>query len=131
MHGQRRLTTGRRDQVLRLKRREEQDAVLKLMSLEAMMRDFEGVALALAQQIAAEEARTGVTDPMHFAYSTFATAARIRLSNLSTTIADLSAKLDSDRRDYETMSTELQELTPREGRVSIAQTLAGAAIGRQ
>ena len=93
-------------------RREEQEAALKLMSLEAMVRDFEGVALDLAQQIAAEEARTGITDPTHFAYSTFATAARIRRSNLSTTIADLSARLDSARRDHDAMTAELQDSVP-------------------
>ena len=109
MHGNRALTTGRRDRKLRLKRREEQEAALKLRSLEATVRDFERVALDLAHQIAAEEARTGVTDPAHFAYSTSATATRIRQSNLSTTLADLSARLDSARREHETMSTELHD----------------------
>ena len=130
MHGNRPLTTGRRDKELRLKHREEQEAALKLRSLEATVRDFERVALDLAQQIAAEEARTGVTDPAHFAYSTFATAARIRQSNLSITIADLSARLDSARREHDAMAAELQELAPREGHEALAQTPAGAVMGR-
>ncbi len=112
MHGNKALPTGRRDKELRLKHRQEQEVALKLRSLEATVRNFERIALDLAQQIAAEEARTGVADPAHFAYSTFATAARIRQSNLSITITDLSARLDSARREHETMSTELHELAP-------------------
>ena len=110
MHGNTPLTTRRRNKELLLKRRHEQEAALKLRSLEATVRDFECVALDLAQQIAAEEARTGLTDPAHFAYSTFATAARLRQSNLSTTLTDLSARLDNARREHETLLTELQEL---------------------
>ncbi len=53
MHGNRPLSPGRRDSALRLKHREKQEAVLKLRSLEATVRDFERVALDLAQQIAA------------------------------------------------------------------------------
>ena len=85
MHGNRPLTTGRRDRELRLKRREQQEAALKVSSLEVTVSDFERVALDLERQIAAEEARTGVADPGHFAYSTLATAARLRRSNLSPT----------------------------------------------
>jgi hypothetical protein len=94
------------------------------------VRNFERVALDLAQQIAAEEARTGVTDPAHFAYSTFATAARIRQFNLSITIADLSARLDSARREHDAMAAELQDSEPREGHEALAQTPAGAVMGR-
>jgi flagellar protein FliJ len=116
MHGNRPLTTGRRDRELRLKRREQQEAALQFRSLEATVRDFECAALDLEQQIAAEEARTRITDPAHFAYSTFATAARIRQSNLSITIADLTARLTSARREHDAMKTELEELAPPEGR---------------
>jgi hypothetical protein len=72
------LTTGRRDRTLRLKHREEQEAAFNLRSLEATVRDFERVALNLARQIAADEARTGIAGQAHFAYSTLATAASRR-----------------------------------------------------
>ena len=110
MHGT--LTTKRRDMVLRLKRREELERSLKLSSLEAMLRDFERVALDLEQQIAAEEARTEITDPAHCAYSTSATAGRLRQSKLSITIADLRERLGSARREHEAMTIELRELEP-------------------
>ena len=108
------LTTRRHDRELRLKHREEHKGALKIRSLEAAVRDFERVALDLAQQIATEEARTGIRDPAHLAYSTFATAARIRQSNLSTTIADLTERLDTARREHEAMTIELRELEPPE-----------------
>jgi hypothetical protein len=74
---------------------------------------------------------TGVTDPAHFAYSTFATAARIRQSNLSTTLADLSARLDNARREHEAIAIALREIEPLETLESSAkQHFAPAVAGK-
>jgi hypothetical protein len=45
-------------------------------------------------EIAAEHRRTGIDDEKHFAYSTFARAARRGRANLQTSIADLGQQLD-------------------------------------
>jgi len=46
----------------------------------------------LLRQIAIEEEKSGITDPNHFAYPTFAKAARQRRDNLGGSIRDLEDK---------------------------------------
>ena len=103
-----------RDTALRLKRFEAAEKARKVASMETMVLDLEQVAADLARQIAAEEERTGIKDPAHFAYSTFAKAAAQRRANLLTSVADLRAKLDSAKREYEEALLELGKLEPSE-----------------
>jgi hypothetical protein len=105
-----------RDTALRLKRFEASEKARKLASIETMILDFENMALDLARQIAAEEERTGIKDPAHFAYSTFAKAAALRRTNLQTSVADLKLKLDAARREHEEAVMELRKLEPIESR---------------
>lgn len=77
-----------------------------------MIRDFETMISELSRQIAAEEDRTSIKDPAHFAYSTFAKAAAQRRGNLLTSVADLKAKLDIAKRDHEDAASELTKLEP-------------------
>lgn len=110
-----------RDTTLRLKRFEVAEKARKVGSMETMILDLEHIASDLARQIAAEEERTGIKDPAHFAYSTFAKAAGQRRSNLVTSISDLKVKLDSARREHEEMVLELKKLEPAESRDSDRQ----------
>jgi hypothetical protein len=105
-----------RDSALRLKRFEVGEKARKVASLETMILDLEHIATDLARQIAVEEERTGIKDPAHFAYSTFAKAASQRRTNLLTSVADLKAKLDSARREHEEIALELSKLEPPEAR---------------
>ncbi len=107
-----------RDSGLRAKRFEVAEKARKAEDLEAMIRDFEGMASDLARQIAAEEDRTGIKDPAHFAYSTFAKAVVQRRDNLMISVEDLRAKLELARRDHETAQEELQRLEAAEPRES-------------
>jgi flagellar protein FliJ len=105
-----------REFALRAKRFEATEKARKVALLEAMIRDFEGMAADLSRQIAAEEERTGVKDPVHFAYSTFAKAAAQRRSNLQTSIGDLKEKLDAARKEHEEALAELGKLEPADDR---------------
>jgi hypothetical protein len=105
-----------RDTALRSKRFEAAEKARKVASMETMVLDLEHVAADLARQIAAEEERTGIKDPAHFAYSTFAKAAGQRRANLLTSVTDLKAKLDNARREHEEAAAELKKLEPPEGR---------------
>jgi hypothetical protein len=105
-----------RDTALRLKRFEANEKARKLASIETMIVDFEHMALDLTRQIAAEEERTGLKDPAHFAYSTFAKAAAQRRANLQTSVADLRVKLDVAKREHEEAVMELRKLEPVEAR---------------
>jgi hypothetical protein len=84
----------------------------KVACLEAMVTDFEHIALELARQIAAEEERTGVKNPTHFAYSILAKATAMRRTNLLISAADLRGKLDMARRELEGREAELRALGP-------------------
>ena len=105
-----------RDAALRLRRFEASEKARKVASLETMILDFEHMSVDLSRQIAAEEERTGVRDPSHFAYSTFAKAAALRRSNLLTSVADLRLKLDAARLEHEEAVTELRKVEPIETR---------------
>ena len=105
-----------RDSALRAKRFEASEKARKVGSLETMIREFEMMVSDLGRQIAAEEERTGVRDPSHFNYSTFAKSAVQRRANLVTSMTDLKAKLDAARRDHEDAASELSKLEPVEDR---------------
>ena len=105
-----------RDTTLRLRRFEASEKARKVASIETMILDFEHMAIDLARQILAEEERTGVRDPAHFAYSTFAKAVALRRANLLTSVADLRSKLGAARQEHENAVTELKKLEPIESR---------------
>jgi flagellar export protein FliJ len=105
-----------RDTALRLRRFEASEKARKVASIETMIADFEHMAVDLARQIAAEEERTGIKDPAHFAYSTFAKAASLRRANLQTSVADLRIKLEAARREHEDAMMELRKYEPVETR---------------
>lgn len=107
-----------RDSALKLKRFEAAEKARKVSSLETMILDFEHMAVDLARQVTAEEERTGIKDPAHFAYSMFAKAAMLRRSNLLTSVGDLRAKLEAARRDHEEAVAELRKLDPIDSRDS-------------
>ena len=101
---------------LRAKRFDVTAKARKVESLEAMVIDFENMALELTRQISCEEERTHVKDPAHVAYSTFAKATTLRRTNLLDSVADLHAKLDMARRELEEAEAELRALDPAETR---------------
>jgi len=88
-----------RESALRLKRFEADEKARKVADLEHMIREFENMAADLDRQIKAEEDRTGIKDPAHFAYSTFAKSASPRRDNLRTSADGLKAKLEGAQRE--------------------------------
>jgi len=88
-----------RESALRLKQFEADEKARKVADLEHMIREFENMAADLDRQIKAEEDRTGIKDPAHFAYSTFAKSASQRRDNLRTSADGLKAKLEGAQRE--------------------------------
>jgi flagellar protein FliJ len=88
-----------RESALRLKRFEADEKARKVADLEHMIREFENMAADLDRQIRAEEDRTGIKDPAHFAYSTFAKSASLRRDNLRTSADGLKAKLEAAQKE--------------------------------
>lgn len=94
-----------RETALRLKRFDVQEKARKVQGLEQMIREFESMSVDLERQIQTEEDRTGIKDPTHFAYSTFAKAANLRRDKLRASIEDLRVKLGAAVRERDEANT--------------------------
>jgi len=78
-----------RENLVRLKQFQVNDKRRQLLQLDMMIAEFERMAGELEVQILAEEKKAGITDISHFAYPTFAKAARLRRDNLKNSQHDL------------------------------------------
>ncbi len=81
-----------RENLVRLKQFQVNEKRRQLAQLEMMIAEFERKANELELQIAAEEKKAGIEDINHFAYPTFAKAARQRRENLLNSQNDLIAQ---------------------------------------
>ncbi|MEM9331781.1 MAG: flagellar export protein FliJ [Pseudomonadota bacterium] len=81
-----------RENLLRLKHFQVEDKTRQLAQIDMMIAEFEKMFGDLEDQIKIEEEKAGITDPAHFAYPTFAKAARQRQENLEGSIRDLKDK---------------------------------------
>ncbi len=99
-----------RDAVSRLKRFEVDEKCRKVAEIEAMIGDFNQMAVDLDRQIAIEQERAGVSDSNHYAYPTFAKAAIQRRDNLLASAADLETKLAKAREAFDEASEELKKV---------------------
>lgn len=78
-----------RENLVRLKQFQVNEKRRQLTQLDMMIAEFDRMAGELDVQIAAEERKAGITDVNHFAYPTFAKAARLRRDNLKNSQSDL------------------------------------------
>jgi hypothetical protein len=81
-----------RENLLRLRHFQVEDRTRQLTQIELMIVELSRMADELDRQIGLEEERSGITDISHFAYPTFAKAARQRRDNLAVSIRDLTEK---------------------------------------
>lgn len=78
-----------RENLVRLKQFQVGEKRRHLLQLDMMIAEFDRMANELEVQITAEEKKAGITDLNHFAYPTFAKAARLRRDNLKNSQYDL------------------------------------------
>ena len=107
-----------RDNLLRLKHFQVEDKTRQLTQIDMMIVEFERMFEDLDVQIKFEEDKAGITDPAHFAYPTFAKAARQRQENLVGSIRDLKEKRVNAEAALEEAEAELskaQKLEARDG----------------
>jgi hypothetical protein len=81
-----------RENLVRLKQFQVNEKSRQLVQLQQMIAEFDRMASELDAQIQLEERKSGITDVKHFAYSTFAKAARQRRDNLNNSRLDLIQK---------------------------------------
>ncbi len=107
-----------RESVVRLKAFQLNDKRRQLAQIQTMMAELEKMRSELELQIATEEKKAGITDTAHFAYPTFAKAARQRANNLMGSIKELKVQLDAAELAVEEAEAEYAKAAALEERDS-------------
>jgi flagellar export protein FliJ len=108
-----------RENLVRLKRFQVNEKRRQMAQLDMMIAEFDRMATELDLQIAAEEKKAGITDINHFAYPTFAKAARQRRDNLKNSQSDLAQQKSAAQAQLSEAEIELERaemLESRDGR---------------
>lgn len=107
-----------RESLVRLKQFQVNEKSRQIMQLDTMMAEFERIAAELEVQIAAEETKAGIADVNHFAYPTFAKAARQRRDNLRGSQAELQQQKEQAEAALVEAKSELAKAEALESRDS-------------
>ena len=105
-----------RDSQLRLKRFQVDEKRRRVAQIEAMIAEFLRMAGDLDREIATEEQKAGIADLAHFAYPTYARAARARRENLARSADELKEQLGDAKARLEEAIAELNKVQGLEGR---------------
>lgn len=120
-----------RGNLVRLKQFKVNEKRRQLAQLDMMIAEFDRMATELDAQIAVEESKSGITDINHFAYPTFAKAARLRRDNLNNSRADLLLQKGAAEGELAEATAELEkaeQLENRDARVREAESELRRAI---
>lgn len=113
-----------RGNLVRLKQFQVNEKRRQLSQLDMMIAEFDRMAAELDAQVAIEERKSGITDTNHFAYPTFARAARQRRDNLNNSRLDLLQQRGAAEMalaDAETELAKAEQLENRDARVRDAE----------
>lgn len=80
--------------LIRLKRFQVDEKRRQVAQIEMMIAEFERMANELDREIVVEQNRANIHDPSHYAYPTYAKAARQRRDNLMGSAGELKGQLD-------------------------------------
>ncbi len=98
-----------KESLIRLHRFQVDEKRRHVTEIETMIADFSRKQAELEQQITAEQERSGISDVTHFAYPTFAKAARERCENLTKSIAELEEQLSAAKDELSEAYAELKK----------------------
>lgn len=105
-----------RDHLIRLKRFQVDERRRRVAQIEFMIADFTRMTVDLDREIATEEQRSGISDPAHFAYPTYARAAVVRRDNLKRSTEELKEQMDEAKGLLAEAQEELQKAENLDGR---------------
>ena len=117
-----------RDMLIRLKRFQLEERRRRVRQIELMIAEFARISSELDREIANEEKRSGISDPRHFAYSTYARAASSRRDNLKSSIAELTAQAEEAKAAQEEAQAELVKAEALESRDRGAERPIDSAV---
>jgi flagellar protein FliJ len=83
-----------RETLIRLKKFQVDGRRRRVAQIESMISEFERISSGLERDIKIEQDRSGIHDPGHFAYPTYAKAAIRRRDNLKRSADDLKVQLE-------------------------------------
>jgi flagellar protein FliJ len=110
-----------RDSLIRLKRFQVEERRRRMAQIEAMIAEFARMGADLDREIALEEQRAGISDMSHFAYPTYARAARARRDNLQRSSGELREQLEAAKALFDEAAADLSKATSLEGREKAAE----------
>jgi flagellar export protein FliJ len=116
-----------RETLIRLKRFQVDEKRRKVTQIEMMIADFERMANELDREIKAEEARSGISDTGHFAYPTYAKAAKTRRDNLSQSADNLKGQLDEAKAALAEAFEEMKKVEILDDREKTAERVVQGA----
>ena len=119
-----------RDTLVRLKQFQVDDKRRRIAQLQQMIAEFTRMTNELDREIASEEQRANINDPNHFAYPTYARAARSRRDNLNHSLSDLREKLSAAERQLEEAGEELTKAKNQEVRDHAAERMVDIVAER-
>ena len=99
-----------RDGVLRLKRFHVEEKRRQVAQIDLTVAEFERIAKDLDEQIRVEQEKSGIHDAGHFAYPTFAKAARQRRDNLMASTKELMGQRAAAQAELDAALAELNKL---------------------
>jgi flagellar protein FliJ len=99
-----------REPLIRLKKFQVDEKRRRVAQIEAMIADFDRMANDLDREVANEERRAGISDPAHFAYPTYARAARTRRENIVNSANELKGQLDAAKGELEVAFEEMKKV---------------------
>lgn len=116
-----------RDTLIRLKRFQVEEKRRRVAQIETMMAEFDRMAGELDREIAAEEQRSGISDLSHFAYPTYAKAARGRRDNLKRSADELREQLNDAQAELGEAFEALKKVEILDSRERSAERAAESA----
>ena len=105
-----------RDTLVRLKRFQVEEKRRRIIQLNAMITEFTRMANDLDREIATEEKRVNIADPNHYAYPTYARAARVRRDNMIASVTELRGQLEEAEARYEEAKEDFEKAQGQEAR---------------
>lgn len=118
-----------RENLVRLKQFQVGEKRKQLLQLDMMIAEFDRMAGELDAQIVSEEKKAGITDVNHFAYPTFAKAARQRRDNLHNSRNDLLSQRSAAEEALTEAEAELAKAEALDNRNREADYSGRAATG--
>ncbi len=118
----------RNKSLIRLKKFQVDEKRRQVTQIEMMVADFERMAAELDQQIEIEHQKTGISDIAHFAYSTFAKAARTRRDNLLESAEGMRGQLEAAQDALAEAIEELKKIELLDQREHLREAAAEAKL---